>query len=108
LVRIEPDAPTIIPATISAVLFSARPVAAAESPVNALSSEITTGMSAPPIGSTTMLPSTAAASRIPRMNSACECVPAASTIAEPTQITNSTPLTITWPRSLIGRPGRIS
>ena len=60
---------------------SAMPVAAADSPVNAFSSEITTGMSAPPIGSTTMFPSSAAATRIPRMNSACECVPAASTIA---------------------------
>jgi hypothetical protein len=46
-VRIVPDAPTIMPATISAVLFSAMPVAAALRPVNALSSEITTGMSAP-------------------------------------------------------------
>ena len=52
-VRIVPDAPTIMPATISAVLSSARPVAAADRPVNAFSSEITTGMSAPPIGSTT-------------------------------------------------------
>ena len=56
LVRIVPDAPTIMPATISAVLFSAIPVAAADRPVNALSSEITTGMSAPPIGSTIMFP----------------------------------------------------
>ena len=71
LVRIVPDAPTIIPATIIAVLFSAIPVAAADRPVNAFSSEITTGMSAPPIGSTIMFPSTAAATRIPRMNSAC-------------------------------------
>src|SRR3954464_298963 len=43
-VRIEPDAPTSMPATISAVLSRAIPVAAADSPVNALSSEITTGM----------------------------------------------------------------
>ena len=60
-VRIEPDAPTIMPATISAVLLSAMPAAAADRPVNALSSEITTGMSAPPIGSTIRLPSAAAA-----------------------------------------------
>ena len=58
LVRIVPEAPTIMPATIIAVLSSASPVAAAESPVSALSSEITTGMSAPPIGSTTITPST--------------------------------------------------
>ena len=75
LVRIEPDAPTIMPATISAGLLSAKPVAAAERPVNAFSSEITTGMSAPPIGSTNRLPSTAAASSI-RMKSSCECEPA--------------------------------
>ena len=61
LVRIEPDAPTIMPATIIAWLFSARPAAAADRPVSALSSEMTTGMSAPPIGSTTnrpMMPAT--------------------------------------------------
>ena len=52
LVRIEPDAPTSMPATISAVLSSAMPAAAALRPVNAFSVEITTGMSAPPIGST--------------------------------------------------------
>ena len=56
LVRIVPEAPTIMPATIIAVLFSARPAAAADNPVRALSSEMTTGMSAPPIGSTTNSP----------------------------------------------------
>ena len=59
LVRIEPEAPTMMPPTISATLSSAMPAAAADRPVNAFSSEITTGMSAPPIGSTNMLPSTA-------------------------------------------------
>ena len=37
---------------ISTLLRSAKPVAAAARPVKELSSEITTGMSAPPIGST--------------------------------------------------------
>ena len=69
-VRIEPEAPTIMPATISAGLFSAMPVAAAERPVKAFSIEITTGMSAPPIGSTTALPSSAAQTSMP-MNSSC-------------------------------------
>ena len=63
-VRIVPEEPTRVPATIRATLSSANPAAAAaESPVNAFSSEITTGMSAPPIGSTNRLPSTAAAIR---------------------------------------------
>ena len=60
-----------MPATISATLSSAKPAAAAERPVKALSSEITTGMSAPPIGSTTRLPSSPAAIRM-AMKIACE------------------------------------
>ena len=52
----NPRRPTIMPATIIAVLFSARPAAAADNPVIALSSEMTTGMSAPPIGNTTNRP----------------------------------------------------
>ena len=71
-VRIEPEAPTSMPATIIAMLLRAIPVIAADRPVKAFRSEITTGMSAPPIGSTIMLPSTAAATRMPRMKSPCE------------------------------------
>jgi hypothetical protein len=71
IVRIVPEEPTRVPATISATLSSAKPAAAAERPVKAFSSEITTGMSAPPIGSTTRLPRSAAAIRI-AMKSACE------------------------------------
>ncbi len=64
-VRIVPDEPTSVPATISATLSRENPAAAADSPVNAFSSEITTGMSAPPIGSTTSVPRKAAAMRTP-------------------------------------------
>ena len=64
-VRIVPEEPTSVPATIRTTLSSAKPAAAAASPVKALSSEITTGMSAPPIGSTKRLPRTAAAIRTP-------------------------------------------
>ena len=60
-----------MPATISATLSSANPAAAAERPVNAFRSEITTGMSAPPIGSTNRTPSTAAAIST-ATNSPCE------------------------------------
>ena len=75
-----PDAPTIMPATMSAGLFSATPVAAALRPVKALSSEMTTGMSAPPIGRTSRLPRAAAATSS-RMIKPSECEPA--TIATP-------------------------
>ena len=56
-----PEAPTSAPATIRTLLWRTKPVAEAASPVNALSSEITTGMSAPPIGRTNMTPNTRAA-----------------------------------------------
>ena len=52
-----PDAPTSVPAMISRLLCSVKPVAAAARPVNELSSEITTGMSAPPIAITRLTPS---------------------------------------------------
>jgi len=45
-----------VPATIRAKLLSRKPLAATASPVNALSREMTTGMSAPPIGSTNATP----------------------------------------------------
>ena len=55
-----PEAPTSVPETISRSLCSTKPVAAAARPVKELSSEITTGMSAPPIGSTKSTPSASA------------------------------------------------
>jgi hypothetical protein len=51
-----PEAPTSIPLTIRTLFSSSNPVAAAARPVNAFNSEITTGMSAPPIGSTNRTP----------------------------------------------------
>ena len=107
-VRIEPDAPTIIPATMSAVLFSATPVAAALRPVNAFSSEITTGMSAPPMGSTRKFPSSAAATSSPIMSSSASA-PATIAVAHATAATNSARFTICWARPIvIGRPGSSS
>ena len=68
LVKMPPDAPTRAPATISAQLPMTKPAIATAVPVNAFSSEMTTGMSAPPIGSTIMTPNASAAST--RMSSA--------------------------------------
>ena len=56
LVRIAPDAPTSAPAMISTGLPITKPAIAAAVPVNELSSEMTTGMSAPPMGSTMVTP----------------------------------------------------
>ena len=52
LVRIAPEAPTRAPATIRMTLPTTKPAIATALPVKALSSEMTTGMSAPPIGRT--------------------------------------------------------
>ena len=60
IVSSVPEAPTSAPLTISTFESSSKPVAAAARPVNAFSSEITTGMSAPPIGSTKRTPKTSA------------------------------------------------
>ncbi len=92
LVRIEPDAPTSMPATISAVLSSAMPAAAALKPVKAFRVLITTGMSAPPIGTTASTPSAPADSRISQ-NSSSDSDPAAITTASATAISSSAPLT---------------
>ena len=57
-----PDAPTSAPAMISAQLPMTKPAIATAVPVKAFSSEMTTGMSAPPIGSTIITPNASAAS----------------------------------------------
>ena len=56
--RISPEAPTRLPATIKTLLFMMKPVNAAAIPDSELSKLTTTGMSAPPIGRTRMIPST--------------------------------------------------
>ncbi len=66
-----PDAPTSIPLTISTFWLSTKPVAAAATPVNAFNSEITTGMSAPPIGSTNRTPNRSAPSTITNSTQRC-------------------------------------
>src|ERR1700737_4062356 len=112
-VRIEQDAPRIMPATIIAVLLSAKPAAAADNPVIALRSEITTGMSAPPIGSTTISPSTPAAASRPIIHHSgapppgCAAMPI--TTAEAIAASSSTMFSgcCAFPIP-IGRPGRIS
>jgi hypothetical protein len=52
-----PDAPTSAPATINTLLFKMKPVVQAAIPEYEFNKEITTGMSAPPIGMTVNMPS---------------------------------------------------
>ncbi len=63
-VRMMPEAPTSVPATISRSLSSTKPEAATARPVNEFSSEMRTGTSAPPMGSTKITPRTRASPRM--------------------------------------------
>ncbi len=70
-VRMPPEAPTRAPAMMSTGLLIAKPAIAAAVPVKALRSEMTTGMSAPPIGRTIVTPKTSAAPMIARRTRFC-------------------------------------
>ena len=98
-----PDAPTSIPLTISTFWFSTKPVAAAATPVNAFSSEITTGMSAPPIGRTNSTPNASAPTMITTSRISF-CGPQRITRPIATSAASSAMLTICWPGYVIGRP----
>ena len=59
LVSISPDAPTSAPAIINPLFIKTNPVAEAAIPEYEFNREITTGMSAPPIGIVRVMPMTA-------------------------------------------------
>src|SRR2546428_11141270 len=48
--RMKPDEPSSAPAVMSSLLSSTKPIATAESPAYEFNSEMTVGMSAPPMG----------------------------------------------------------
>ena len=54
--RIRPDDPSSAPAVISSLFSSTNPIATADRPAYAFSSEMTVGISAPPIGRTSRTP----------------------------------------------------
>ncbi len=58
--RMNPDDPSSAPATISSLLFSTNPMALADKPAYELSSAITVGMSAPPMGMMSSTPNNSA------------------------------------------------
>jgi hypothetical protein len=60
LVRMPPEALTSMPAMINAVSSRTKPAIATAEPVKAFSRAMTTGMSAPPMGSTMVTPKTRA------------------------------------------------
>ena len=102
LVRMPPDAPTRAPATIRAQFPMTNPAIATAVPVNAFSSEITTGMSAPPIGSTISTPNASAASTT--MSSAGSDAVVSMNAAAPIAITASAALSTRPPLKITGWP----
>ena len=102
-VSIMPEAPTSAPEMIRALLCSTKPVAAAARPVNEFSSEITTGMSAPPIAITMITPSssdsTMASASTPSL-----WLPTYCEAARPSTARNSTAFTSFWPGIVTGLP----
>ena len=104
LVWMVPAAPTIAPATTSALLPITRPAMATAVPVHALSSEMTTGMSAPPMGSTIVTPKPSAASA----STAIVVVPPTPATSRPpatAAVAASTVVVARAPGNWIGRPG---
>ena len=97
-----PDAPTSVPATISKVLSSTYPDAATVRPVNAFSSEITTGTSAPPTGSTNNTPSTNDKPVQTTANGTLDAATAA--MPQPTAPRPTSDVTTCAPGTRIGRP----
>ena len=108
LVRMPPDAPTRAPEMIRTGLFRTKPAIAAAVPVNEFRSEITTGMSAPPIGRTIVIPKTSAEAMITPSTSAAAPLPSASVPAA-SRISTAVPTTATTASTTVsGRePGKM-
>ena len=91
---------------MSAVFSSTKPAEAAARPVKAFRSEITTGMSAPPIGRTSRTPKRRAPIR--RMTAQMPASVAPAATPAPSSPAKRMPFTICWPAKTIGLPGRSS
>jgi hypothetical protein len=105
LVRIAPDAPTRAPAMMSTGLSMTNPAIATAVPVNELRRLITTGMSAPPMGSVIVTPKIRAAARISSI-SGSDGVPVTNSTSAATSVTAASPAVTRRPPGIrIGLPG---
>ncbi len=104
-VRIAPDAPTRAPAMIRTGLLITKPAIATAVPVNEFRSEITTGMSAPPIGRVIVTPKISAAARITTISSRFGVPPTKTATAAITVIAARARVTSWPPGTWIGLPG---
>ena len=92
-----PAEPTTVPAMIIAALLSTKPSKATASPVSALYSEITTGMSAPPIGSVMVIPSSSARANNPVTTAKVPFTCVATSAPSASAATSSSRLRNCWP-----------
>ncbi len=104
LVRIAPEAPTSAPAMMRTGLSSTKPAIATAVPVNEFSRLMTTGMSAPPMGSVIVTPKTSAARRMSPMTGTLR-LPAHRKSAPTTTISASAAVTMRPPGIMTGRDG---
>ena len=102
-VRSVPDAPTSMPAMIRTLFESTKPVEAVARPVNAFRSEMTTGMSAPPIAITICTPSTSETAIATPSSGWLSC-PVARTAHRASTTTNSPPVIACCPGTVTGDP----
>ena len=99
-----PEEPTSVPATIIALLLMAKPSAATARPVKEFNSEMTTGMSAPPMGMTIAMPKNSASENI-TMNATMALWPVALNVSQPhrPRITSKIrPFRKFWPGKVCG------
>ena len=101
-VKMRPDAPTSDPLIISPLFIKTNPVAAAATPEYEFNNEITTGISAPPIGIVRVIPRIAANATTPRKYSikfsTDNTIPAPAVKRE----SANNALRICWPLKTIG------
>ena len=104
----NPLAPSSAPATIKMLLPIAKPVALAASPAYEFKRETTTGMSAPPIGSTKVTPITRASTVMtanmikPESPLAPPDWETTSAMYKPTALKKTAALISFWPGKVIG------
>ena len=99
-----PEEPTSVPATTIARLLIANPSAATARPVKEFNSEMTTGMSAPPMGMTIATPKNSASENI-TMNAVVALPPEALNVSQPHKprmTSRMRPFKIFWPGKVCG------
>ncbi len=102
--RIRPEAPSSAPAVMSSLFSMTKPIATAARPAYEFSSEMTVGMSAPPIGSTSSTPK-ASASTMSAGNRYVRLGSIINMTAITTAAASSVKLMTFCPRYTIGRVG---